>query len=160
MAARMVAMKAPPTTPATSSASCKLIYNKARQAAITKEFRNTGKPIKVPVGKGTLGRIMDVLGDPIDEARPGRPGLTADPPQAPTYDEQRVAGTAGHRHQGHRPALPVRQGRQGRPVRRRRRRQDRQHQELINNIAKAHGGCRCSPASASAPAKATTSITR
>jgi len=31
---------------------------------------NTGKPISVPVGKGTLGRIMDVLGNPIDEAGP------------------------------------------------------------------------------------------
>src|SRR3546814_14682502 len=29
---------------------------------------NTGKGIAVPVGKGTLGRIMDVLGRPIDEA--------------------------------------------------------------------------------------------
>jgi F-type H+/Na+-transporting ATPase subunit beta len=29
---------------------------------------NTGKPIMVPVGKATLGRIMDVLGAPIDEA--------------------------------------------------------------------------------------------
>ncbi len=27
----------------------------------------TGKPISVPVGKGTLGRIMDVLGEPVDE---------------------------------------------------------------------------------------------
>jgi F-type H+-transporting ATPase subunit beta len=31
---------------------------------------NTGEPILVPVGKGTLGRIMDVLGKPIDEAGP------------------------------------------------------------------------------------------
>ncbi len=31
---------------------------------------NTGKPISVPVGKATLGRIMDVLGKPIDEAGP------------------------------------------------------------------------------------------
>jgi len=31
---------------------------------------NTGKGISVPVGKGTLGRIMDVLGRPIDEAGP------------------------------------------------------------------------------------------
>ncbi len=31
---------------------------------------NTGAPISVPVGKGTLGRIMDVLGRPIDEAGP------------------------------------------------------------------------------------------
>ncbi|MGD8379824.1 MAG: F0F1 ATP synthase subunit beta [Gammaproteobacteria bacterium] len=29
---------------------------------------NTGEPISVPVGKGTLGRIMNVLGEPIDEA--------------------------------------------------------------------------------------------
>jgi len=29
---------------------------------------NTGKPISVPVGAGTLGRIMDVLGNPIDDA--------------------------------------------------------------------------------------------
>ncbi len=31
---------------------------------------NTGNAISVPVGAGTLGRIMDVLGDPIDEAGP------------------------------------------------------------------------------------------
>jgi F-type H+-transporting ATPase subunit beta len=31
---------------------------------------NTGHAISVPVGKGTLGRIMDVLGRPIDEAGP------------------------------------------------------------------------------------------
>ncbi|GGA87927.1 ATP synthase subunit beta [Arenimonas soli] len=31
---------------------------------------NTGKAISVPVGKETLGRIMDVLGRPIDEAGP------------------------------------------------------------------------------------------
>ncbi|HEU4646698.1 MAG TPA: F0F1 ATP synthase subunit beta, partial [Burkholderiales bacterium] len=30
----------------------------------------TGAPISVPVGKGTLGRIMDVLGRPIDERGP------------------------------------------------------------------------------------------
>ncbi|MDR1311358.1 MAG: F0F1 ATP synthase subunit beta [Burkholderiaceae bacterium] len=33
-------------------------------------IRNTGQPIMVPVGEGTLGRIMDVLGNPIDEAGP------------------------------------------------------------------------------------------
>lgn len=32
--------------------------------------KNTGKAISVPVGTGTLGRIMDVLGRPIDEAGP------------------------------------------------------------------------------------------
>jgi F-type H+-transporting ATPase subunit beta len=31
---------------------------------------NTGQPISVPVGKATLGRIMDVLGRPIDEGGP------------------------------------------------------------------------------------------
>ena len=31
------------------------------------EVTNTGKQIEVPVGKATLGRIMDVLGNPIDE---------------------------------------------------------------------------------------------
>lgn len=31
------------------------------------EVENTGAPISVPVGEATLGRIMNVLGDPIDE---------------------------------------------------------------------------------------------
>ncbi len=31
------------------------------------EIRDTGGPITVPVGKGTLGRIFNLLGDPIDE---------------------------------------------------------------------------------------------
>jgi len=34
------------------------------------EVANTGAPISVPVGKATLGRIMDVLGNPVDEAGP------------------------------------------------------------------------------------------
>jgi F-type H+/Na+-transporting ATPase subunit beta len=34
------------------------------------KVKNTGAPISVPVGKGTLGRIMDVLGRPIDERGP------------------------------------------------------------------------------------------
>jgi F-type H+-transporting ATPase subunit beta len=51
--------------------------------------KNTGAPISVPVGSGTLGRIMDVLGEPIDEGGPiqtkerwpiHRP--------APAYDDQ------------------------------------------------------------------------
>jgi F-type H+/Na+-transporting ATPase subunit beta len=51
--------------------------------------KNTGAPISVPVGLGTLGRIMDVLGQPVDEAGPiktqerwpiHRP--------APSYEEQ------------------------------------------------------------------------
>jgi len=50
---------------------------------------NTGKPISVPVGTKTLGRIMDVLGNPIDEAGPI--GNTESWPihrAAPTYEEQ------------------------------------------------------------------------
>ncbi|HEY4040021.1 MAG TPA: F0F1 ATP synthase subunit beta, partial [Burkholderiaceae bacterium] len=34
------------------------------------KVRGTGEGIKVPVGTGTLGRIMDVLGRPIDEGGP------------------------------------------------------------------------------------------
>ncbi|MDO9450363.1 MAG: F0F1 ATP synthase subunit beta, partial [Rugosibacter sp.] len=34
------------------------------------QVKKTGAPISVPVGTGTLGRIMDVLGRPIDEAGP------------------------------------------------------------------------------------------
>ena len=34
------------------------------------QVAKTGAPISVPVGTGTLGRIMDVLGRPIDEAGP------------------------------------------------------------------------------------------
>jgi F-type H+-transporting ATPase subunit beta len=50
---------------------------------------NTGAPIQVPVGQATLGRIMDVLGNPIDEAGP----VEADKKMAihrepPAYDEQ------------------------------------------------------------------------
>ncbi len=49
---------------------------------------NTGKPITVPVGKATLGRIMDVLGAPIDERGPVSQELTASiHRKAPSYDE-------------------------------------------------------------------------
>ena len=50
--------------------------------------RNTGAPITVPVGKATLGRIMDVLGNPIDERGPVSQELTASiHRKAPAYDE-------------------------------------------------------------------------
>jgi F-type H+-transporting ATPase subunit beta len=50
--------------------------------------RNTGAPITVPVGKATLGRIMDVLGNPIDERGPVDLTQTASiHRKAPTYDE-------------------------------------------------------------------------
>jgi hypothetical protein len=66
------------------------------------EVSTPARPITVPVGPETLGRIMNVIGEPIDERGPDR-------------------------HQGHRPARPVPPRRQDRPVRRRRRRQDRRH---------------------------------
>src|SRR3954451_8746625 len=32
------------------------------------EGTDTGQPISVPVGEGTLGRIINVVGEPVDEA--------------------------------------------------------------------------------------------
>jgi F-type H+/Na+-transporting ATPase subunit beta len=50
--------------------------------------QNTANPIMVPVGKATLGRIMDVLGSPIDERGPVASTLTASiHRKAPAYDE-------------------------------------------------------------------------
>ena len=34
------------------------------------EVFDTGQAIEVPVGEGTLGRIMNVIGEPVDEAGP------------------------------------------------------------------------------------------
>ncbi len=50
---------------------------------------NTGAPISVPVGAGTLGRIMDVLGNPVDEAGPvdSQERWPIHRP-APTYEDQ------------------------------------------------------------------------
>jgi F-type H+-transporting ATPase subunit beta len=49
---------------------------------------NSGNPITVPVGKATLGRIMDVLGNPIDERGPVSAELSASiHRKAPSYDE-------------------------------------------------------------------------
>src|SRR5881397_3557275 len=51
-------------------------------------IQNTGNPISVPVGKATLGRIMDVLGNPIDERGPVSQELTASiHRKPPAYDE-------------------------------------------------------------------------
>jgi F0F1-type ATP synthase, beta subunit len=33
---------------------------------------NTGQSIRVPVGKATLGRILNVLGEPVDEMGAGQ----------------------------------------------------------------------------------------
>ncbi|HNA83509.1 MAG TPA: F0F1 ATP synthase subunit beta, partial [Thiobacillaceae bacterium] len=60
-----------------------------RRGAVVK---NTGAAISVPVGKATLGRIMDVLGEPVDEAGP----VNADQRmpihrKAPAYADQAAA---------------------------------------------------------------------
>jgi F-type H+-transporting ATPase subunit beta len=101
---------------------------------------DTGAPIMVPVGDETLGRIMNVIGEPVDEAGPlkstprhppGRPGLC-----------RAVDGSADprDRHQGRRPARAYAKGGKiglfggagvGKTV---------LIMELINNVAKAHGG--------------------
>ncbi len=56
------------------------------------EVSNTGESIKVPVGQKTLGRIMDVLGNPIDEKGPiGEEEKWVIHRDAPAYDEQAPA---------------------------------------------------------------------
>jgi F-type H+/Na+-transporting ATPase subunit beta len=52
------------------------------------QVKNTGAPITVPVGKPTLGRILDVLGRPIDEAGPVKSDEKRSIHQdAPTFEE-------------------------------------------------------------------------
>jgi F-type H+-transporting ATPase subunit beta len=51
-------------------------------------IQSTGAPISVPIGKATLGRIMDVLGNPIDECGPVSSAQTAPiHRRAPAYDD-------------------------------------------------------------------------
>src|SRR6476620_12621324 len=53
------------------------------------EVNDTGAPIQVPVGVGTLGRIMNVIGEPIDEAGPvPAEGMRPIHQEAPTYTDQ------------------------------------------------------------------------
>ena len=52
------------------------------------QVTNTNAPVSVPVGKETLGRIMDVLGNPIDERGPiGEQERMPIHRKAPAYDE-------------------------------------------------------------------------
>ena len=58
---------------------------------------DTGQPISVPVGNQTLGRIWNVLGEPVDEKEPAsgeRWEIHRDPP---TRGRSR---RGGHRHRG------------------------------------------------------------
>ncbi|NMH66814.1 F0F1 ATP synthase subunit beta [Shewanella salipaludis] len=53
------------------------------------EVANSGSPISVPVGTATLGRIMNVLGEPIDEAGPiGEEERYEIHRAAPSYEDQ------------------------------------------------------------------------
>src|SRR5947207_10152264 len=53
------------------------------------EVTDTGQPISVPVGDETLGRIINVVGDPVDEAGPVKTAAKRAIHQpAPEYTEQ------------------------------------------------------------------------
>src|SRR6188768_1751166 len=53
------------------------------------DVTDTGAPISVPVGDETLGRIMNVVGQPVDEAGPIKTAQTrAIHQDAPAYTEQ------------------------------------------------------------------------
>ncbi|MBR1683978.1 MAG: F0F1 ATP synthase subunit beta, partial [Clostridia bacterium] len=53
---------------------------------------NTGHPISVPVGEGCLGRVFNLLGQPIDEGKP-LPEMEKWPIHrpAPSYEEQQTS---------------------------------------------------------------------
>ena len=106
------------------------------------EVADTGKPIAVPVGDGTLGRIMNVVGDAVNEAGPV-PHTETRPihQEAPPYTEQsteaqilvtgiKVVDLLAPYAKGGKVGLFGGAG-VGKTV---------IIQELINNIAKAHGG--------------------
>ena len=93
------------------------------------EAVDTGAPITVPVGPATLGRVFNVLGQPIDEKGPVEaeehyPIHRAGAHLRGADDRDRSLRDG---HEGHRPDRAVRQGRQDRRVRRRRRGQDGHH---------------------------------
>ncbi len=103
---------------------------------------DTGAPIMVPVGDGTLGRIMNVIGEPVDEAGPVPAEATRAIHQpAPSYAEQsteaqilvtgiKVIDLLAPYARGGKIGLFGGAG-VGKTV---------LIQELINNVARAHGG--------------------
>ncbi len=55
------------------------------------KVKNTGSPITMPVGKGVLGRIMNVIGEPVDEQGPIRADATLPIHRAPPkFTEQSI----------------------------------------------------------------------
>ncbi|WP_306222611.1 F0F1 ATP synthase subunit beta [Bosea beijingensis] len=103
---------------------------------------DTGAPIAVPVGDETLGRIMNVIGEPVDEAGPILTSATRGIHQpAPAYSEQsteaqilvtgiKVVDLLAPYAKGGKVGLFGGAG-VGKTV---------LIMELINNVAKAHGG--------------------
>ncbi|HAP48856.1 MAG TPA: F0F1 ATP synthase subunit beta [Afipia sp.] len=106
------------------------------------EVKDTGAPIKVPVGAGTLGRIMNVVSEPVDEQGPIKAeGDRAIHQEAPLYTDQsteaeilvtgiKVVDLLAPYAKGGKIGLFGGAG-VGKTV---------LIQELINNVAKAHGG--------------------
>jgi F-type H+-transporting ATPase subunit beta len=106
------------------------------------EVTDTGQPIAVPVGEGTLGRIMNVIGDPVDEAgKIPHQETRAIHQDAPAYTDQsteaailvtgiKVVDLLAPYAKGGKIGLFGGAG-VGKTV---------IIMELINNIAKAHGG--------------------
>src|SRR5215208_4306312 len=106
------------------------------------EVTDTGQPIAVPVGDGTLGRIINVVGEPVDEAGPVPHQETRPIHQdAPAYAEQsteaqilvtgiKVVDLLAPYAKGGKIGLFGGAG-VGKTV---------IIMELINNVAKAHGG--------------------
>jgi F-type H+/Na+-transporting ATPase subunit beta len=106
------------------------------------EVTDTGQPIEVPVGEGTLGRIMNVIGEPVDEAGPIKAERRRAIHQpAPAYTDQsteaeilvtgiKVVDLLAPYAKGGKIGLFGGAG-VGKTV---------LIQELINNVAKAHGG--------------------
>jgi F-type H+-transporting ATPase subunit beta len=106
------------------------------------EVTDTGNPIMVPVGAGTLGRIINVIGEPVDEGGPVKAeAMRAIHQEAPTYTDQateaeilvtgiKVVDLLAPYAKGGKIGLFGGAG-VGKTV---------LIQELINNVAKAHGG--------------------
>jgi F-type H+-transporting ATPase subunit beta len=58
------------------------------------EVTDTGQPITVPVGEGTLGRIINVIGEPVDEAgKISHEVRRAIHQEAPAYTDQSTEAT-------------------------------------------------------------------
>ena len=87
-------------------------WMRPKASSAAQEVTDTGAPIEVPVGPETLGRIVNVIGEPIDERGPIETHRPCRSTPAPEFvDQSTETETAGHRHQGRRPAHALRQGR-------------------------------------------------